>query len=221
MFDLNGAVTGWRRNLARTTTLPRTALDELESHFLDDIDIQMEDGVEPERAYLEAIARLGDPKVLQREFEKNSQGKRWLFAGARLRLAGYMLYQMLVPSVHWGILLMVKSMSHGEGKATWADKLDALWIFLMGTGEFMALALLALLGLLLALRSRQRGWALTFGVSFLFSFVLLAEAWDSIAVGFSQSGDLLVLLVITSMVLSVFTVYPPSLPDALDRLRRA
>ncbi|MEM1095986.1 MAG: hypothetical protein AAGJ10_15415 [Bacteroidota bacterium] len=220
MFDLSDAVAGWRRDLARTTTLPRTALDELEDHLLGDIDIQMEDGVEPERAYLEAAVRLGTPKALQHEFKKNSQDKRWLFAGARLGVAGYMVYQMLTPGVDWGILAAVNSISRDEGAPTWVAQLDALSMFLVATGAFVALAFIALMGILLAWKSRQRGWVLTFGTSFLFSCVILVDSWNSLAAGFSQSGDLVVLLVVTSVVLSVFTVYPPSLPDALDRLRR-
>ncbi|GAB5518587.1 MAG: hypothetical protein RhofKO_08380 [Rhodothermales bacterium] len=224
MFDLNDAVATWRRDLARTTHLPRPALDELESHFLDDIDIQMEDGVDAERAYLMAIERLGEPKALQREFEKNDQGKRWLFAGARLGLAGYMLHQLFVPTIHWALAIMALGMGQkGVNGATlsWTQRLDLFvneaMIFLMAAGDLIALGPIALLGILLAKRSRQKGWTLTFGSALVLAILSLVGAWDGVLSSFNSTGYI---FLIALLITSIFTVYPPSLPDALDRLRR-
>ncbi|MEM6647072.1 MAG: hypothetical protein AAF730_12560 [Bacteroidota bacterium] len=223
MFDLNTAVATWRRDLDRTTKLPRTALDELEDHLLGDIDIQMEDGVEPERAYLEAVARLGQPKALQREFEKNSQGKRWLFAGARLGGAGYILHEALMPSVDW--MLAVLAMTTEETTATasglggalqtLAAVLQEIGLMFLFVGELMVLIPIAVIALVLTLRQRQRGWAVTFGMTLLAVPLMLNNMSGAV---FSIGSLLMVVLLVTSL----FTVYPPSLPDALERrLRRA
>ncbi|GAB5518586.1 MAG: hypothetical protein RhofKO_08370 [Rhodothermales bacterium] len=222
MFDLNDAVATWRRDLARTTHLPRPALDELESHFLDDIDIQM-DGVDAERAYLMAIERLGEPNALQREFEKNDQGKRWLFAGARLGLAGYIFHNVVfaVDRFWLGIVAMLgpEERPAAEGFAAVLQALsialDEVVLAMLVAGELLLMLPIALIGLWTTYRRRQKGWSLTFLLTLIAVPLMLNDLNNTV---FSLGSISLFVLLITS----IFTVYPPSLPDAIEnRLRRA
>ncbi|MEM1095984.1 MAG: hypothetical protein AAGJ10_15405 [Bacteroidota bacterium] len=225
MFDLNTAVAAWRRDLDRTTKLPRTALDELEDHLLGDIDIQMEYGVAPERAYLEAIERLGHPKALQREFEKNSQGRRWLFAGGRLGLIGYIVHNIAFATHHFwfGLLELFGSKPKVElsdnalvaaGQAL-SMVFDNIALGMMAAGEVLLMLPIAILGLILTLKRRQKGWSVTFILTLLAMPLMLTNLGEGVY-------SLWSLFVLAVLIVSLFTVYPPSLPSPLEqRLRRA
>jgi len=67
MFDLEQAITTWRKQLS-TAGIKRADLAELESHLRDHVLEEIRRGLTPERAFAAAIAALGQPKVLSREF---------------------------------------------------------------------------------------------------------------------------------------------------------
>ena len=73
MFNLDQAMGNWRRQMAAGGLKSIEALDELESHLRDDIEVQVRSGVGEERAFEAALRRLGSPGQLRSEFAKSSR----------------------------------------------------------------------------------------------------------------------------------------------------
>jgi len=90
MFDLDRAVTEWRRQLGAGALKSPELLDELESHLRDDIEEQVRSGSEAQSAFTAAVARIGQAAVLQSEFGKIGVTKKIAerVKGAVLTLAG-------------------------------------------------------------------------------------------------------------------------------------
>jgi putative ABC transport system permease protein len=70
MFDLNEAVREWVRRLRRNKTMEEADLAEMESHLRDEVDRQMEAGLEAEAAFRAAAAQSAPPDELGREYGK-------------------------------------------------------------------------------------------------------------------------------------------------------
>src|SRR3954470_14008664 len=70
MFNLEKAIVAWRQDLAVAGIHRALALDELESHLRDDVEQRVRTGEQVEEAFRAAVARLGQPAVLQKEFAK-------------------------------------------------------------------------------------------------------------------------------------------------------
>src|SRR5438094_976260 len=75
MFDLDQAITQWRRHLAVGAMAASDVLDELESHLREDIQEQVQSGSETELAFAAAVQRIGQAALLQCEFDKVSGTK--------------------------------------------------------------------------------------------------------------------------------------------------
>jgi hypothetical protein len=81
MFSLDDAVVAWRRQMLMAGVQSPEPLDELESHLLDDVDQQMNSGLDAARAFEVAARRMGPAVELQSEFQKahpNQQMKQKL-----------------------------------------------------------------------------------------------------------------------------------------------
>jgi hypothetical protein len=72
MFELKIAIANWRRKMTAAGIKSRDVLDELESHLREDVDQQMRSGVTAERAFREAVRRVGAGDQLKQEFGKIS-----------------------------------------------------------------------------------------------------------------------------------------------------
>jgi hypothetical protein len=70
MLNLDQAIADWRKQMLAAGIRTPVPLDELENHLREDIEQQVRCGVPPERAFALAVERIGDAKVLNREFEK-------------------------------------------------------------------------------------------------------------------------------------------------------
>jgi putative ABC transport system permease protein len=70
MFDLEKAVREWKRSLRRQETLEDGTIADLESHLRDVIDELKDEGVPEEKAFDEAVARVGGAEVLASECGK-------------------------------------------------------------------------------------------------------------------------------------------------------
>ncbi len=70
MFDLETAISEWRKRLVATGLKSRNALDELESHLRDDIEELVRSGKAVENAFELAVVRIGQSVVLAEEFSK-------------------------------------------------------------------------------------------------------------------------------------------------------
>jgi hypothetical protein len=83
MFDLESAVQNWRQQMEANRTVARNALDELEDHIREEFAALVRTGKSEADAWTAAIARLGDPAALRREFAKVDRLPaldRWTFA---------------------------------------------------------------------------------------------------------------------------------------------
>jgi hypothetical protein len=69
MFDIDQAITDWRRQLARSGINSPDVLDELESHLRDDLQ-QLSDSASEAQCFLDAVERLGQTGLLKTEFAK-------------------------------------------------------------------------------------------------------------------------------------------------------
>jgi hypothetical protein len=76
MFNLDHAIAEWRRQMAAGLR-DAEALDELENHLREEIARQAKAGVDAEKAFATAVARMGNVAQLKSEFENIGAPKRW------------------------------------------------------------------------------------------------------------------------------------------------
>jgi hypothetical protein len=69
MFNLDQSIAEWRRQML-AAGIKTPALDELESHLRDDVEMQMRSGSDPQQAFDAAIRRIGQTNALIAEFRK-------------------------------------------------------------------------------------------------------------------------------------------------------
>ena len=70
MFNLETAITEWRRQMVAAGIKTPVPLEELESHLRDDIEQQMGSGVTDQQAFEAAVGRIGQADALDGEFKK-------------------------------------------------------------------------------------------------------------------------------------------------------
>jgi hypothetical protein len=70
MFELERAISDWRRELRSQGVKGAETLDELESHLRDDLEEQVRSGTEIQQAFDTARAHIGKTHTVQMEFEK-------------------------------------------------------------------------------------------------------------------------------------------------------
>ena len=76
MFDLEAHVSAWRELFKRSLGDRPDALDELESHLRDDFAAHVAGGLPAERAWSDAVARLGKEGPIAAEFRKGLRASR-------------------------------------------------------------------------------------------------------------------------------------------------
>ncbi len=70
MFDLEQAISVWRRQLAAGGIKSPAVLDELESHLREDMDRQSRAGFSEQNTFAAAVRRIGRARVLRDEFAR-------------------------------------------------------------------------------------------------------------------------------------------------------
>jgi len=70
MFKLDEAISEWRRQMSAAGIMSSDVLDELESHLREDVEHRMRSGATVERAFREALQRVGAAENLNVEFAK-------------------------------------------------------------------------------------------------------------------------------------------------------
>jgi hypothetical protein len=70
MFDLEGSIAEWRRQMLAAGIKSPVPLDELESHLREEIERQLKSVPDAQRAFVTAVQRIGQANVLGKEFEK-------------------------------------------------------------------------------------------------------------------------------------------------------
>ncbi len=76
MFDLNKALSEWKRSLRKYESFEEGAITELESHLLDEFDKQKRNGLADEEAFARATAAVGRPEDVGGEYFKDSRRSR-------------------------------------------------------------------------------------------------------------------------------------------------
>lgn len=89
MFDLEQAVLEWRRRMLAAGIRTPEAVDELEGHLRDDVEAQTHAGISAERAFENAVRRLGDAVLLKKEFAKTATAYGRLLRKLKAALLGF------------------------------------------------------------------------------------------------------------------------------------
>jgi hypothetical protein len=112
VFDLDAALGAWRTAFARDRGFSTADLDELEDHLRAayEVELHLDPGLAPARAFAQARSLLGAPEELSGEFAKVA-GKAWRW----LLRAGWATFAVswLLPVHHFGITLSEFSLKKG------------------------------------------------------------------------------------------------------------
>jgi hypothetical protein len=118
MFELERAISDWRREMHSRGIKGLETLDELESHLRDDTEEQVRSGMEIQQAFDAARAHIGKSHSLQMEFEKIR------FTELFRRLKNALLPLIGVPKYNL-ITNMNTSFSTPDVESRWATYLKA------------------------------------------------------------------------------------------------
>jgi hypothetical protein len=80
MFDLEQSIAAWRKQMLAAGIKTPVPLEELESHLRDDVEQQMQAGLNAPQAFANSVRRLGHAGKLKGEFKKTcgAFGHAWL-----------------------------------------------------------------------------------------------------------------------------------------------
>lgn len=161
MFDLDGAVHGWRRQFARERSFSVRDLDELEDHLRAayEVELDLDPGLAPAKAFAYACENLGAATDLSCEFAK-VEGKGW----RRLVRTGWAMYVLafFLPVAAYGITLGQVDFHNGL-----LPGIEALLLALKGAGGPLGvLSALTNVAMILTFRrisdaGRNRVWLLS------------------------------------------------------------
>lgn len=112
MFDLERAVVDWRRGFAKERSFTRYDLDELEDHLRAayEVELSLNPGLAPDRAFGYACEALGSPSAISEEFAKVG-GRGW----RRTVAAGWLVFatSFFLPVARHGITLGEGNLQEG------------------------------------------------------------------------------------------------------------
>ncbi len=120
MFDLERAVTEWRRQMLAAGIKTPAPLDELESHLREDIRALLSAGTPEEEAFQMAVSRLGSGGPLRTEFNKLKRPPGWpVTVGLWLYAVGMILTAVVlsrrVIGGSWNLLLYAHVVTFTSG----------------------------------------------------------------------------------------------------------
>jgi hypothetical protein len=73
MFDLEQSIADWRKQMLTAGIKTPVPLEELEIHLREEIGQQMKLGLNEQKAFEISTQRIGQPKMLKREFKKSKR----------------------------------------------------------------------------------------------------------------------------------------------------
>ena len=84
MFNLDHAISEWRKQMLAAGIKTPVPLEELENHLREEIELETKSGLNEQKAFEISIQRIGQPKMLQSEFKKSErkQMKRIIIVSA-------------------------------------------------------------------------------------------------------------------------------------------
>jgi hypothetical protein len=103
MFNLDHAMTDWRRQMIAAGIKTPVPLEELELHLRDEIEWQKKAGLNEQDAFTSAVQKLGPAHTVQNEFMKADKIQGAL--KGKLMEIGLTLATILVPLLFGGIVL--------------------------------------------------------------------------------------------------------------------
>jgi hypothetical protein len=102
MFDLKQSIATWRKQMLAAGIQTPVPLEELEIHLREEIGRQIKSGLDEQKAFEISVQQIGQPKVLNKEFNKN---ERKFMKRTLLVLLGIfgMLFGMafILPALAW------------------------------------------------------------------------------------------------------------------------
>lgn len=99
MFNLDQAITDWRRQMIASGIKSSEVLDELESHLREDVERRMRSGTPAQQAFEEAVQQVGNAGALQQEFAKVARpAPRLSYNFQRAACIGMALFIVLVET---------------------------------------------------------------------------------------------------------------------------
>lgn len=98
MLNLEQAIGEWRNRMAASGIQSPKLLDELEAHLREEIERQLKSGADVQTALQNAVAQIGDARVLKREFRRAGGFTCWL-AEKRFRVLGALWLAFCVASI--------------------------------------------------------------------------------------------------------------------------
>ena len=108
MFNLEQSIADWRRQMLATGIKTPVPLEELEGHLREDLEKQMQSGLNPQQAFAIAVRKMGQAGALKQEFTKAGQS-----AGAQfVKLAGI---ACLVIAGSFSLLILSALSHHAAG----------------------------------------------------------------------------------------------------------
>ena len=84
MFDLEQSIADWRKQMLAAGIKTPVPLEELESHLRDDVEQQIQSGLDAQQAFENSVQRIGHAYKLKSEFRKTcgANGNAWLWFGS-------------------------------------------------------------------------------------------------------------------------------------------
>jgi hypothetical protein len=73
MFDLEKSIANWRTQMLAARIKTPVPLEELEIHLREEIEQQLNSGLNKQDAFAISVRQIGDPKILEREFKKSKR----------------------------------------------------------------------------------------------------------------------------------------------------
>jgi hypothetical protein len=107
MFDLEQSIMEWRQQMLAAGIKTPVPLEELEIHLREEIERQMEAGLNEQASFISAVQKLGPAHSVQNEFmkvDKTRNALEW-----KLMEIGLTLATILVPLLFGGIVLQRSS----------------------------------------------------------------------------------------------------------------
>jgi len=129
----------WRRDLSASGFPSGQALDELESHLREEIQMQIRAGVDGSAAFRKAAEQLGESQVLTSEFRKTMPG----FSRLGRKVRGMLSAHVPVPRFRFGTI-MNTSIQDGQFERRWATYLKAAIFVLPAVTAWIVVAVMVL-----------------------------------------------------------------------------
>jgi hypothetical protein len=143
MFNLEQAISDWRRDMTAGGINSTDVLDELESHLCEDIEQQVRSGLGADNAFQDAVRRVGRAGTLKAEFDRVKNEERIVMKRSLLITAA-------VIGVMVGMALVMPAVAQYRHEG--AMRNDEPWLFLVGS-------LITLAGCGSAIRGLMKGRA--------------------------------------------------------------